>query len=80
MMHSQITGHRSAGWYLSRRGRSAILVGSAEACAVDKSELLGVVQECVEYRAGVEDQNLVEVAVRPVERADVGRQLRIVVC
>ena len=77
--HSQIARHRSARRDLRRRPGRPVLVRVAEPGAVREPERLCIVQERVEDRAGVEYDDLIQVRVRPCERADARGELGVVV-
>ena len=75
----QITRHRGTGSDLRGHTRRAVLIGVTESSRVYESERLGVIQQCVENRSSVENNNLVKVAMFGFEELDIICELRVVV-
>ena len=75
----QITRHRGTGSDLRGHTRRAVLIGVTESSRVNESERLGVIQQCVENRSGVENKDLVKVAMFGFEELDIICELSVVV-
>ena len=75
----QITRHRGTGSDLRGHTRRAVLIGVTESSRVNESERLGVIQQCVENRTSVENNNLVKIAMLGFEEFHIIRELSVVV-
>ena len=75
----QITRHWGTGSDLRGHIRRAVLIGVTESSRVYESERLGVIQQCVENRTSIENENLVKVAMLGFEELDIICELSVVV-